>query len=804
MRHDLLPQPTQGTFPPRLGRAIFKDVLVIAGTLALAILVMLASLAAHSLPARAAEDDPPAGLFFRSPADETAPGEASNNALEAPALKTEVAMTVNGMVTRVTVRQAFHNPTDRWLEGIYVFPLPERSAVDRLIMSIGERRVQGRILEKAEAKRVYQEAAAQGQRASLVSGERPNVFVTSLANIGPGENITVEIGYQDAVAYENGVFSLRFPMVVTPRYTRAPAEPSPGIAEAPAAPQPDPAVIRQEEEATPRDLFGPVDIDPAAYNPLSLTIDLNAGLPLASLRSLYHPVMIETGDNGHQTITLREDEIPADRDFVLEWTPTPSEAPRAAVFGEQVGGDAHLLVMMVPPAAPEGENAPAEPQASRPGPGFPREVVFVIDTSGSMHGASIDQAKTALIAALKRLPPHDRFNIIQFNDQTHALFPRAAEASVGNVAQAWHYVSALEAEGGTEMRPAMELALAGQPPETQGDARLRQVVFLTDAAIGNEAELFQEVAQKLGDSRLFTVGIGSAPNSYFMRKAAELGRGSFTYIGDLNEVETRIDALLTKLERPALTDLRVGWPLSAGKRIEIYPTPLPDLYAGEPVTFAVQLKDVELDALDGQLLITGKGGAGLWQQRLTLGDLTAAPGVAAIWARAKIAQVEDGLYRGEGQADKTAVRAEALGVALEHRLVTRYTSLVAVDEEVARPRGEELEITEVPRELPQGWDAEKVFGMPQGQPAPAKLRGPLSGAQAPLDHGALNDAALRGRALPGYLVQQSAGAAGQPVSLPQTATPAQRMAIIGSAYLLLALALIVLVLYRRRREGLRG
>ncbi|MEQ9607718.1 MAG: marine proteobacterial sortase target protein [Kiloniellaceae bacterium] len=791
--------------PPRLGRAHWRSLTVMAAGLALALVVMLGSLAARAeaplTRAQPAADEGPIGLFFRAGPD--------GSVLQAPTLKTAVDLEVKGMVARATVRQVFHNPTGRWLEGIYVFPLPERSAVDRLTMVIGERRVEGRIMEKAEAERAYKEAAANGQRASLVSGERPNVFVTAVANIGPGEDITVEIGFQDAVTYDNGVFALRFPMVVAPRYTPAPdtaevAENPRPVAPSPAGPSP--AVVRTAEDA-PRDLFGPVntdrlDTDPETANPLSLTLHLNAGMPLASLRSLYHPVVIQSEGEGRQTLTLKAGEVPADRDFVAEWQPAPSAEPRAAVFAEQAGADAHLLVMMMPPSPASKEGAPAP----LPNPALPREVIFVIDTSGSMHGDSIDQAKTALIAALKRLNPEDRFNVIQFNNQTHALFPHPAAATVGNVAQAWHYVSALEADGGTEMLPALDLSLDNQ----SHDGFLRQVVFITDAAVGNEDELFRHVAAKLGDSRLFTVGIGSAPNSYFMRKAAELGRGSFTYIGDVGEVETRMDALLAKLEQPALTDIRVGWPLSAGKRIELYPTPLPDLYAGEPVTFAVRLEDVDLDKLDGQLLVTGNAAEGSWQQRVALTGLTNAPGVAALWARAKLTQIEDGLYRvRDNDIDRTAIRAEALALALDHQLVTRYTSLVAIDETVARPRDENLKSGEVARDLPAGWDAGKVFGEAAIDPAATQqgaIPAPAPAAQAPLE--VAEEASMRRVTLPAPLLQRAradGGAVGRAVSLPQTATPAERMAVVGGAYLLLALALILLVMHRRRRgEDTRG
>ena len=770
MRHEILPYRPASLIPPQTIRACLRSVLVVSGALGTALALLLLAVFARGLPAAhgaeaagPTKDQLPAGLYFRS--GETGVG------LEAPTLSSDVTMTVNGMVNRVTLRQVFRNPTIHWLEGVYVFPLPERSAVDRLTMTVGERQIQGRILERAEAERAYKAAAENGQRASLVSGERPNVFVTAVANIGPGEEIAVEIGYQDTAAYENGVFSLRFPMVVAPRYSPAP-EPRD---EAPVAGGPTPAPLQPvvggpgSAQGEARDLFGPVAIDGETRNPLSLTVLLNAGVELQSLRSLHHPVAIESRDGGRQEITLQAGQVPANRDFVLEWTPVADAAPQAAVFAEEVAGEAHLLVMMVPPSSDEA-GAP-EPNAPRP-----RELVFVIDTSGSMHGDSLDQAKAAVIAALKRLNPEDRFNVIQFNSVTHALYKQPVEASVANVARAFHYVSALESDGGTEMAPALDLALTGGAP----DSHLQQVVFLTDGAVGNEEALFRIVAERLEQRRLFTVGIGAAPNSYFMRRAAELGRGSFTHIGKLDEVAARMETLFAKLENPALTDIRVGWPNAAGKRVEAYPSPLPDLYAGEPVTFSARLGGVALAELEGQMLVTGNGPQGPWQQRLGLDGLSEAPGTASLWARAKLAAIEDRLYQpGDVPVDPAAIRADALALALEHQMVTRYTSLVAIDEAVARPDDAPLSSEEIPRDLPAGWDAGKVFGGSPSQDQSAALRQhPLSSAPVLFGVQAFRD---------------------QTVTLPQTATPAERMAIIGGAYLLFGLGLLLLVLFRRRR-----
>ncbi len=706
--------------------------------------------------------DAPTGLFFRS-------GHAGDTTPEsfaaAPLLGSEVEISVSGLVSRVTVRQHFRNPSTAWLEGVYVFPLPDKSAVDRLNMRVGARRIEGRLLERAEAKRVYDAAAAAGQRASMVSAERPNVFTTAIANIGPGEEITVEIEYQDSVAYDDGRYSLRFPMVVAPRYSPRPQGQAEMVGNGPTA-----TGTSQRDD---RDVFGPVRRhgDPTQddgsdnlprHNPLALEVTLAAGLPLGDIESLYHDVNIESIDEDRQRIRLSQGAVPADRDFVLEWTPRDMAAPQAAVFAEEVAGHTYLMVMLQPPAVAAGSASKRQP----------RDVTLVVDTSGSMHGPSMRQAKAAVAQALKRLDPSDRFNVISFDDETRALFPELQPATAENIAWAWHYIDAFEADGGTEMLPALVRALRGKSDaERRNPERLDQVVFITDGSVANEVELFGVIADRLADTRLFPVGIGSAPNSYFMRKAAEAGRGSFVHIGDVEEVGARMTALLRKLEAPALTSITTGWPTSAGKTVEIYPNRVPDLYDGEPVVFTARLDGVGLAELEGHLLISGRGGNGNWQRRLQLDRLNPAPGVAAIWARAKLDDIEDGIYRG-GEAD--SVRAQALAVALEHGLVTRYTSLVAVDEVVARPTDKDLEKREIARNLPRGWDHESVFGIDaETRPQRAELQGLMKQSKV------------------SYLTQAP------PLPLPRGATPAALRIFIGTASVLMG-GLLLLLLLRRR------
>lgn len=792
-----------GIIPPRVAAGCGQAFTVVLCSLLTAMAMLIATLVllpGNSIAARAAgvpatqapnqaDSEPLAGLFFPSGPD--------GAAFEAPQLSSDVRITVTGMVARVALRQRFTNPSQSWQEGIYVFPLPEKSAVDRLTMTIGERVIAGEILEKEEAKRAYDAAAAAGKRASLLSSERPNVFVTSVANIGPGEEIVIDIEYQDSARYRDGIFSLRFPMVVAPRYTpleEEPRERPQTVDDETGAPRLEPAAFENED----RDLFGPVG---ERSNPITLSLHLDPGLALGSLASLYHPIDVETLDERRKVITLQEGSVPANRDFVLEWRPADSTAPQAAVFTEEFEGESYVMMMMTPPARPSHPEGldPIEDEKFQ-APILPRDVVFVIDTSGSMHGASIEQAQAALSLAISRLQPQDRFNVIRFNNETYSLFDGVVRVTADSLRRAQAYVNALDADGGTEMRPALLEALAMYANVESRDAddrseeqRVKQVVFLTDGAVGNEAQLFKLIAEKLGETRLFTVGIGAAPNSYFMRKAAEAGRGTFTYIGDPNEVESKMSALLRKLERPALTDIALGWPASAGKKVESYPSTIPDLYQGEPVVVVAKVGEVELADLGGRMLISGRQGGESWQRRASLDAPTQAEGIASLWAREKFEEITDGLYLGR---DPVAVRLDALEVALTHQLVTRYTSLVAIDDQPARPEDEALVSREVPRELPEGWDRDKVFGgeiLPAPEPEPAEQRA-LSPAAPPAQK-----VAMRSRQLPSAISGMAAAARGEAVQLPQTATSASLNAIIG--LVLLLLGGLIFAATRQRKSG---
>ena len=622
----------------------------------------------------------------------------------APGLATEVIIEVTALVARATVRQRFANPGRDWAEGIYVFPLPETAAVDGLKLRIGERVIEGQVKERAEAKRTYEQAKASGQRASLVEQERPNVFTTSVANIGPGEEVVVEISYQQRVDFRDGSFRLRFPTVVGPRYI-------PGQALASEMPVAETvvetlqlergwAVATDQVPDAPR-ITPPVRApnEPPA-NHLAIEVRLRPGVPLLDVASAHHAVRQSREGDAH-VVTLAEGPVPADRDFELTWRPEPAALPRASLFRERVDGANYALLTVLPPTHL------AEDQ-----PRTPRDLVLVIDVSGSMHGESIVQARAALDMALAGLDPGDRFNVIAFNNSAWSLFRDVRPANPANVANARRWVARLDASGGTEMAGALRLALA-EPGMTDA-ARLRQVVFVTDGAVGNEDALFGLIEARLGAARLFTVGIGSAPNSHFMRRAAHHGRGSFVHVGNTAQVAERIGQLLAKLERPALTGVALNWPEEVV--VATLPDPLPDLYHGEPVQVVMRL-----DTLPRELELTGRIGTLAWRAGLTL-DAAEAPGIGRLWGRARIEQLMDRHRRATQPDARQALRDEVVDVALRHHLVSRFTSLVAVDVTPARAREALLKRHQLATEMPHGWSYEKVFGVPRtATPAPLQL-----------------------------------------------------------------------------------
>ncbi|UTA49087.1 marine proteobacterial sortase target protein [Simiduia sp. 21SJ11W-1] len=645
---------------------------------------------------------------------------------QATHLESEALVEINGLVARMQLTQHFKNTTDQWQEAVYSFPLAETAAVNRMEMHIGERRVVARIRERQQARKIYQQAKAAGKSAALTEQQRPNLFTQNIANIGPGETVSIELHITQPVEYRDGLFHWRLPMTLTPRYIPGAPLRAAAIGEAnqenPQAPAAGVAALGLNNTELDFTNFGwalPTQAVPDAplispkyhpaatanTNPMRLRIALTAGLPLARIDASYHDInLVKQGPTHH--VSTRTAQVPMDRDFELTWQPVAHAQPEAALFSETLYGERYGLLLVLP--------NDLQPQAAE----LARDITFIIDTSGSMDGPSIVQAKASLQLALSRLGPQDTFNIIEFNSQFSQLFRTPQAASTYNLGLANAFVSRLSASGGTEMAPALAAALA--QPKTE--AGLRQVVFITDGSVGNEQQLFSLIHQKLGTTRLFTVGIGAAPNSYFMRKAAQFGRGSFTHIGSTAEVAEKMNALFTKLESAHLTQLAITLP--DGVSAEIWPERIPDVYANEPLLLAMKFSGANLEHLalkpvhETQLHIEGITSAGPWSRTLSMANVfakgqaqqtpeTKSPkGIATLWARAKIEALLDEKTRGIAPSE---VRDKVLPIALQHELISPYTSLVAVDETPRRAQDQPLASNAVTNLLPRGQQAPSLM-----------------------------------------------------------------------------------------------
>jgi Ca-activated chloride channel homolog len=662
-----------------------------------------------------------------------------NGYLEAPRLASDYDVTISGATGRTIVTQRFQNPANGWVEGVYVFPLPDGAAVDSLRIVAGDRVIVGSVKERQEAKIIYEEAKANGQIAALVEQERPNLFTNSVANIGPYETIVVQIEYQEAIKISGGTATLRVPLVVAPRYTPEPVVQSVefennggGFGTSVNQPPPQPPVL-----------------DPHKHdkiNPVSISITLNAGFTLGNVKSHYHLVSSKTESASSRKITLSEGDVPADKDFELTWT-AAGAAPEVGLFSETINGKDYLLGLITPPSV--ADVAPPRP----------REMIFVIDNSGSMEGPSMAQAKESLLYGLSRLKPGDRFNVIRFDDTMTMLFDNAVAADMEHVVTAKRFVEGLGANGGTEMVPALKAALADDGLSRA--THLRQVVLLTDGAIGNEQEFFSVIGSEKGRSRIFMVGIGSAPNSYLMTRGAEIGQGTFTHIGDGAQVTDRMQELFSKLGQPVVTDLAATFD---GGAVSLTPGTLPDLYRGEPVVLMA-----EATGLKGNLKVTGKIGETPWEFSVPVTQAAKGKGISKLWAARKIADFEVKSILGEMPIE--AAQKGVLAVALEHQIVSSQTSLIAVDKTPKRPPGAKLSRADIPLNLPAGWSFEKVFGHEK----PPVLE---------------RDAALQEFKQLAVLKQPAqANAAAQQVMLPQGATPRELLMWFAALLAMMAMGL---------------
>ncbi|MCL1142999.1 marine proteobacterial sortase target protein [Shewanella gaetbuli] len=619
------------------------------------------------------------------------------------ALDTQVNMKVSGLINRVTVKQEFTNTEDNWVNAKYVFPLPENAAVDDMRLRIGQRVIEGKISPKQQAKKQFEQAKKQGKQASLVSQQQTNIFTTELANIAPRQKVVVEMSYLQTISYKDGQFSLRFPLTVAPRYRpkthQGPYHPSTQV-ESP--------ILAESATAKLADNNS---------HHVQMDVEIDAGFEVTNVVSHYHPVT-EVND-GRKSYVSVQGNVPLNRDFVLSWQTHSGDEVAASGFYQQgkthqdkvsqrshplaINGDqsnlydskvesSYAMAMLMPPN-----------QSIKSTHKVNRELVMVIDTSGSMMGDSIVQAKKALEVALNGLDVADKFNIIAFDSYVNQLFEYSVPASARNISHAKRFIQSLEADNGTEIAPALNAALSESVDVNRSTEWLRQVLFITDGSVSNEAQLFEQISFQLNDSRLFTVGIGSAPNSHFMRRAAEMGKGTYTYIGQVSDVVEKMTQLLDKISQPVLTDVQIEF--ADGTMVDYWPSAIKDVYQHTPVVISFKTDKPSMPAV----VISGKIQGQYWQKTVDFSSRTSSQGLDLVWANAKITELE--LYQTPMNKQKTAAQVEK--IALDYHLVSSQTSLIAVDVTPANINATALS-ENVARLMPAGWRMNSAFNkLPQ-------------------------------------------------------------------------------------------
>ncbi len=546
-------------------------------------------------------------------------------------VKTDYDVDVFGLLATIKLKQTFINDKDEWItEGVYAFPMTDKSAVYQLKMAIGERIIEGEIHEKKQAEQVYEHAKADGLTATMVKQYRPNIFTSEIANIGPQETISIEITYQLSLRYVQDFYELRLPMAIKARYT-------PKMSNAP---------LPQTFAVTDK-------------NYRQINVNLEAGFDLDELRSLHHNVEITQNFDSH-SISLKDQQLYDSNDFVLRWYPVLEQTPKAAYFSEQKDGFEYSLLMVMPPNKVEKTT-------------LRRNMTYIMDTSGSMHGLALEQSKDALLFALSELEADTYFNVIDFDSTAKPLFTASQAATPENIGLALDFVDGFSSDGGTNMAPALQIAM--QRENIKSDY-LNQIIFMTDGSVGNESVIFDQISQDIGDARLFTIAIGPAPNNYFMSKAAMFGKGTYTHIATLDQVNDSMSHLFAQLSRPALTDVAVTWNTAD---VVQSPSVIADLYMDQPL-IVTSKTPVNKTAGPPSFIVSGLSGDSnnkkTWSEQIKLNDDDRTEGIARLWARNKVEEMTDDLMLG---GDYELLKDQIIELALKHHLITEFTAMVAVD-----------------------------------------------------------------------------------------------------------------------------
>jgi Ca-activated chloride channel family protein len=578
---------------------------------------------------------------------------------------------ISGFLARVTVTQEFENTAKDKIEAVYVFPLPHKAAIDDMTMHVGDRVVKGLIKRREEARAIYDAARNAGKVAGLLDQERPNIFTQHVANIMPGAKVKVVISYVETLKYEAGTYEFVFPMVVGPRYI-------PGT---PTNAKLGGGWAYDTDKVPDASRITPYVAKPGmrAGHDIGLQVTLDAGMPIQGIVAGTHETVTERPGPNRAIVRLKNTQEIPNKDFILKYDIAGARIGDAVLVHRAERGG-FFTVFLQPPDKVNAEDA------------TPKELVFVLDTSGSMSGFPIEKAKETMRLALDSLNPQDTFNLITFAGDTQVLFPAPVPATRENLHRAQEFLQSRRGSGGTEMMKAIRAALA--PTESQ--KHIRVVCFMTDGYVGNEAEIIAEI-KRYSNARVFSFGIGSSVNRYLLDKMAEAGRGEVEYVTLNSDGSAAARRFHERVRNPLLTDIQIEW--NGLPVTDVYPARVPDLFDAKPVVLTGRYTG----PAKGTLKIRGRYAGNPIVREIPVNFPAAEPKhdvLAALWARTKVDSL---MHNGENTRD------EITQLGLDYKLMTPFTSFVAVEETIITEGGVPRRV-DVPVELPEGVSYEGVFG----------------------------------------------------------------------------------------------
>ncbi len=597
---------------------------------------------------------------------------ADEQQLVFPLKHTEVQAQIAGNLSRVEVIQSFENPFTQPLEAKYVFPLPDKAAVDEMEIKIGDRIIKGNIKKREEAQQIYQQAKKQGRTAGLLEQNRDNIFTQSLANIKPREQIDVTIRYTDSLKFTGGNYEFVFPMVVGPRYI--PGNPIDGSGDT--------------DEVPDASRITPPVIPPGmrSRHDINVTVEIDAGVPVNNVYSPSHQIAMERG-NILRVKLAGEDNIP-NKDLIIRYQVAGRET-QSTVLTQADSRGGHFAVYLIPAVEYRTDEI------------LPKDVVFLVDTSGSQSGAPLQKCQELMLRFINGLNPDDTFSILDFSNTVRQLSPQPLANTPENRTQAINYINNLRAHGATEMLSGIRAAINFPTPL----GRLRTVVLLTDGYIGNENQILAEVHKHLQrGNRLYSFGAGSSVNRFLLNRIAEVGRGISTIIRHDEPTQEVAEKFFQQINNPVLTDIEVTWN-GVGEPPVIYPSAPPDLFAEQPLVLCGRKQD----GIAGNLHISGvAAGAKPYHKtfHLIFEEETGNQGVAQLWGRDRIHDLMKQMYGCETKAGVEAVTQ----TALTYQLLSQYTAFVAVSDDVRVNPQEESISMEVPVEMPEAVSYKGVVG----------------------------------------------------------------------------------------------